>query len=44
VGWESKKPGYDGPVEVANRLMMKGTTNSHTIETTVIFSENLDNM
>ncbi|XP_058765265.1 beta-carotene isomerase D27, chloroplastic [Vicia villosa] len=35
VGWDSKKPGYDGLIEVANRLMMKGTTNSHTIEATV---------
>lgn len=38
MGWESKKPGYDGLIEVANRLMMKGTTNSDTIEATVIFS------
>ncbi|XP_012569983.1 beta-carotene isomerase D27, chloroplastic isoform X2 [Cicer arietinum] len=35
VGWDSKKAGYDGLIEVANRLMMKGTTNSHTIEATV---------
>ncbi|CAI8603694.1 unnamed protein product [Vicia faba] len=35
VGWDSKKPGYDGLIEVANRLMMKGTTNSHTIDATV---------
>ncbi|XP_057422731.1 beta-carotene isomerase D27, chloroplastic isoform X2 [Lotus japonicus] len=35
VGWDSKKPGYDGLIEVANRLMMKGTTNSDTIEATV---------
>lgn len=35
VGWDSKKLGYDGLIEVANRLMMKGTTNSDTIEATV---------
>ncbi|CAJ2629027.1 unnamed protein product [Trifolium pratense] len=35
VGWDSKKAGYDGLIEVANRLMVKGTTNSHTIEATV---------
>ncbi|KAK7278169.1 hypothetical protein RJT34_23194 [Clitoria ternatea] len=35
VGWESKKPGYDGLIEVANRLMMRGTTNSDTIEAAV---------
>ncbi|RDX92388.1 Beta-carotene isomerase D27, chloroplastic [Mucuna pruriens] len=35
VGWDSKKPGYDGLVETANRLMMKGTSNSDTVEATV---------
>ncbi|XP_029126104.1 uncharacterized protein LOC109792982 isoform X1 [Cajanus cajan] len=35
VGWDSKKPGYDGLIEVANLLMKKGTTNSDTVETTV---------
>ncbi|XP_027365445.1 beta-carotene isomerase D27, chloroplastic [Abrus precatorius] len=35
VGWDSKKAGYDGLIEVANRLMMKGTTNSDTIEAAV---------
>jgi hypothetical protein len=36
VGWDSKKPGFDGLIEVANRLMMKGRTNSDTREATVI--------
>ncbi|GMY17064.1 beta-carotene isomerase D27, chloroplastic [Fagus crenata] len=35
VGWDSEKPGYDGLIEVANRLMMKGRTNSDTREATV---------
>ncbi|TKY52447.1 Beta-carotene isomerase D27 [Spatholobus suberectus] len=35
VGWDSKKAGYDGLIEVANRLMMKGTTNSDTVEAAV---------
>ncbi|KAL2323723.1 hypothetical protein Fmac_028102 [Flemingia macrophylla] len=35
VGWDSKKPGYDGLIEVANRLMKKGTANSDTVEATV---------
>ena len=36
VGWDSEKPGFDGLIEVANRLMMKGRTNSDTREATVI--------
>ncbi|XP_059437231.1 beta-carotene isomerase D27, chloroplastic isoform X2 [Corylus avellana] len=35
VGWDSEKPGFDGLIEVANRLMMKGRTNSDTREATV---------
>ncbi|KAE9611863.1 hypothetical protein Lal_00049021 [Lupinus albus] len=35
LGWDSNKPGYDGLIELANRLMMKGTTNSDTIEAAV---------
>ncbi|KAG5061846.1 hypothetical protein JHK85_003029 [Glycine max] len=35
VGWDSEKPGYDGLIEVANRLMMKGTTNTATVEAAV---------
>ncbi|KAK7840671.1 beta-carotene isomerase D27, chloroplastic [Quercus suber] len=35
VGWDSEKPGYDGLIEVANQLMMKGRTNSDTREATV---------
>ncbi|MED6134352.1 hypothetical protein PIB30_036204 [Stylosanthes scabra] len=35
VGWDSQKPGYDGLIEVVNRLMMKGKTNSDTIEAAV---------
>ncbi|CAB4271907.1 unnamed protein product [Prunus armeniaca] len=35
VGWDSRKPGYDGLVEVANRLMLKSPTNSHTKEAAV---------
>ncbi|KAK3415375.1 hypothetical protein EUGRSUZ_H01003 [Eucalyptus grandis] len=30
VGWDSEKPGYDGLIEVAHRLMMKGSSNSDT--------------
>ncbi|XP_056168440.1 beta-carotene isomerase D27, chloroplastic isoform X1 [Syzygium oleosum] len=30
VGWDSEKPGYDGLIEVAHRLMMKGSNNSDT--------------
>lgn len=36
AGWDSEKPGYDGLIEVANRLMMKGRTNSDTREAAVI--------
>ncbi|KAK9281131.1 hypothetical protein L1049_004024 [Liquidambar formosana] len=35
VGWDSEKPGYDGLIEVANQLMMKGRTNSDTKEAAV---------
>ncbi|XP_014511284.1 beta-carotene isomerase D27, chloroplastic [Vigna radiata var. radiata] len=35
VGWDSKEPGYDGLIEVAHRLMMKGTSNSSTVEAAV---------
>ncbi|KAF3779490.1 hypothetical protein EJ110_NYTH41344 [Nymphaea thermarum] len=28
VGWDSEKPGYDGLMEVVNRLMTKGGSNS----------------
>lgn len=37
VGWDSRKPGYDGLIEVANRLMMKGKNNSDTRDATVSF-------
>ncbi|KAL5983522.1 hypothetical protein ACLOJK_017609 [Asimina triloba] len=30
VGWDSHKPGYDGLMEVVNRLMMKGQANKET--------------
>ncbi|XP_077239935.1 beta-carotene isomerase D27 [Tasmannia lanceolata] len=30
VGWDSKKPGYDGLMEVVNRLMIKCQSNSET--------------
>lgn len=36
MGWDSKKSGYDGLIEVANRLMMKGTSNSDTVEAAVL--------
>lgn len=36
VGWDSEKPGYEGLIEVANRLMMNGRTNSDTKEAAVI--------
>lgn len=36
VGWDSGKPGYDGLIEVANRLMLKSPTNSHTKEAAVL--------
>ncbi|XP_022155218.1 beta-carotene isomerase D27, chloroplastic [Momordica charantia] len=35
VGWDSDKPGYGGLMEVANRLTMKGKTNSDTVEASV---------
>ncbi|KAK4751099.1 hypothetical protein SAY87_004581 [Trapa incisa] len=35
VGWDSEKPGYDGLIEVANRLMMKGKNNSDTRDAAV---------
>ncbi|XP_054803832.1 beta-carotene isomerase D27, chloroplastic isoform X2 [Prosopis cineraria] len=35
VGWDSNKPGYDGLIEVANQLMMKGRTRIDTIEAAV---------
>lgn len=35
VGWDSDKPGYDGLIEVANRLMLKNPTNSDTKEAAV---------
>uniref|UniRef100_A0A2C9U5Y4 Uncharacterized protein n=1 Tax=Manihot esculenta TaxID=3983 RepID=A0A2C9U5Y4_MANES len=35
VGWDSDKPGYDGLIEVANRLMSSGRTNSDTRDTAV---------
>ncbi|KAK3034633.1 hypothetical protein RJ639_033588 [Escallonia herrerae] len=34
IGWDSKKPGYDGLIEVANRLMI-GRSNSETREAAV---------
>ncbi|XP_004289540.1 PREDICTED: beta-carotene isomerase D27, chloroplastic [Fragaria vesca subsp. vesca] len=35
VGWDSDKPGYDGLIEVANRMMLQNPTNSHTKEAAV---------
>ncbi|KAJ4850341.1 hypothetical protein Tsubulata_037457 [Turnera subulata] len=35
VGWDSEKPGYDGLIEVANRLMLTGRTNSDTKDAAV---------
>ncbi|KAM5558368.1 hypothetical protein ABKV19_020195 [Rosa sericea] len=35
VGWDSDKPGYDGLIEVANRMMLKNPTNSDTKEAAV---------
>ncbi|KAL5561028.1 hypothetical protein UlMin_030775 [Ulmus minor] len=35
VGWDSEKPGYDGLIDVANRLMMKNKNNSDTKEAAV---------
>lgn len=36
VGWDSGKPGYDGLIDVANRLMLKSPTNSHAKEAAVL--------
>ncbi|KAL6219582.1 hypothetical protein ACLB2K_007341 [Fragaria x ananassa] len=35
VGWDSDKPGYDGLIEVANRMMLQNPTNSHAKEAAV---------
>ncbi|XP_024190770.1 beta-carotene isomerase D27, chloroplastic isoform X2 [Rosa chinensis] len=35
VGWDSHKPGYDGLIEVANRMMLNNPTNSDTKEAAV---------
>ena len=35
VGWDSDKAGYDGLIEVANRMMLKNPTNSDTKEAAV---------
>ncbi|VAH01750.1 unnamed protein product [Triticum turgidum subsp. durum] len=35
VGWDSQKPGYDGLIEVANRLMIKGKNASETEQSAV---------
>ncbi|PON45024.1 Beta-carotene isomerase D27-like [Trema orientale] len=35
VGWDSDEAGYDGLIEVANRLVMKSKTNSDTKEAAV---------
>ncbi|XP_058083246.1 beta-carotene isomerase D27, chloroplastic isoform X2 [Magnolia sinica] len=35
VGWDSEKPGYDGLMEVVNRLMIKGKTNRETEQAAV---------
>ncbi|KAF9619828.1 hypothetical protein IFM89_009579 [Coptis chinensis] len=35
VGWDSDMPGYDGLIEVANRLMMKNRNNSETVDAAV---------
>ncbi|KDP28273.1 hypothetical protein JCGZ_14044 [Jatropha curcas] len=35
VGWDSDKPGYDGLIQVANRLMLTGRTNAETREAAV---------
>ncbi|XP_065860310.1 beta-carotene isomerase D27, chloroplastic [Euphorbia lathyris] len=35
VGWDSERPGYDGLIEVANRLMLTGRTNAETREAAV---------
>ncbi|CAN1803272.1 Beta-carotene isomerase D27, chloroplastic, partial [Linum perenne] len=35
VGWDSEKPGYDGLIEVANRLMLIGRSSSYTRDAAV---------
>uniref|UniRef100_N1R325 Beta-carotene isomerase D27-like C-terminal domain-containing protein n=1 Tax=Aegilops tauschii TaxID=37682 RepID=N1R325_AEGTA len=35
VGWDSQKPGYEGLIEVANRLMIKGKSASETEQSAV---------
>ncbi|XP_042406609.1 beta-carotene isomerase D27, chloroplastic-like isoform X2 [Zingiber officinale] len=35
VGWDSKKPGYDGLIEVANHLMLKSKSISETEQSAV---------
>nr|XP_024933647.2 beta-carotene isomerase D27, chloroplastic isoform X2 [Ziziphus jujuba var. spinosa] len=35
VGWDSNKPGYDGLIEVASRLIMKNKNNSDTQDAAV---------
>ncbi|XP_050236533.1 beta-carotene isomerase D27, chloroplastic [Mercurialis annua] len=35
VGWDSEKPGFDGLIEVANRLMSTGTSNTDTRDAAV---------
>ncbi|EEF47250.1 beta-carotene isomerase D27, chloroplastic isoform X1 [Ricinus communis] len=35
VGWDSEKAGYDGLIEVANRLMLTGTSNADTRDAAV---------
>lgn len=35
VGWDSEKPGYDGLMEVVNRLMVKGKINQDTEQSAV---------
>ncbi|XP_057966712.1 beta-carotene isomerase D27, chloroplastic isoform X2 [Malania oleifera] len=41
VGWDSEKSGYDGLIEVATRLTMKGKTSSETVEAAVRILESL---
>lgn len=36
VGWDSEKLGYDGLIDVVNRLMMKGRNNLETEQSAVI--------
>ncbi|KAL5700290.1 hypothetical protein ACHQM5_025750 [Ranunculus cassubicifolius] len=35
VGWDSDKPGYDGLIEVANRLMINNANNAQTAQAAV---------